>query len=168
MNFYLTIPLLTGVALLQTVVLPGIEVFGTHPDLNLMLLVVLIWALERNIDEGLVWGFLGGLMLDLLSGGPLAAIAMALLAVAFLAGQSLGQGIGSSVVQLLLVTFLGVVAYHLVLLLVLDWTGRTVDWGVAWIQTAGPSVLLNMALAPFIQRPLIWLERRTRQEGFAP
>jgi len=136
-----------------------------------MLLVVLAWAVIRGVEEGLVWGFIGGLIVDLLSGGPLGATILALLAVAFLAGHSWGQGIGSPVIRLLLLAFLAVTVYHLVLLVVLAWTGYAVDsggaLGDALLRVAGPSALLNASLAPFIQRPLDWLDRKMRQERFA-
>ncbi len=132
-----------------------------------MLLVVLAWTVVRGVDEGLVWGFVGGLVVDLLSGGPLGATMLALLAAAFLAGQPWGGGIGSPVVRLLLLAFLGVVVYHLVLLIVLAWTGHAVDWRFALLRVAGPSALLNTLLSPFVQRPLAWLERKTRGERFA-
>jgi rod shape-determining protein MreD len=153
------------VALVQTVLLSRIDVWGARPEL--MLLVVLIWAVVRGVDEGLVWGFIGGLIVDLLSGGPMGATVLALLSVVFLAGQPWGQGLSSQVARLLLPAVVGVVVYHLVLLLALAWAGRAVDWGFALLRVAGPSVLLNVVLAPFIQPPLSWLERRTRQEGFA-
>jgi len=164
-NLYLTIPLLTSVALIQTVLLSRINLWGARPEL--MLLVVLIWAVVRGVDEGLVWGFIGGLIVDLLSGAPMGATMLALLSVVFLAGQPWGQGLSSQVARLLLPALVGVVVYHLVLLLVLAWTGHAVDWGFALLRVAGPSALLNTMLAPFVQQPLAWLERRTRQEGFA-
>jgi len=52
-------------------------------------------------------------------------------------------------------------------LVVMAWTGYAVDWGGALLLVAGPSALFNALLAPFVQRPLGWLERRTRREGFA-
>lgn len=131
-----------------------------------MLLVVLVWAVVRGVDEGLVWGFIGGLIVDLLSGGPLGATVVALLSTIFLAGRPWGQGLRSQVARLLLPALLGVLVYHLVLLLVLAWTGHAVDWGFALLRVAGPSALLNTLLAPFVQQPLAWLERRTRLEGF--
>ena len=157
--------MLTFVALLQSVLLSRVNLWGARPDL--MSLVVLVWAVVRSVDEGLMWSFVGGLIVDLLSGGPLGATPLALLAVAFLAGQPWGRGIGSPVARLLLLAFLGVVVYHLVLLIVLAWTGHTVDWGFALVRVAGPSALLNVALAPFVRQPLTWLERSTRQERFA-
>ncbi len=149
--------------MIQTTILSRVSVLGGHP--NLMLLVVLIWAVVRGIDEGLIWAFIGGLILDLLSGGPLASIALALLAAAYLTGQSLGEGVGSPAVRLFIVTVLGATVYHLVLLMILDWSGRAVDWAFSLVRVAGPSVLLNGVLAPFLLPPLTWLERATREEG---
>jgi rod shape-determining protein MreD len=163
-NLYLTVPLLTGLALIQSTLLSRVSLWGARPDL--ILLVVLIWAFVRNVDEGLVWGFIGGLVVDLLSGGPLGGTSLALLAAAFLAGQSWGQGLGSPVARLLILALAGVVVYHLVLLIVMAWTGHAVDWGFALLRVAGPSALLNILLAPFLRQPLAWLERKTRREVF--
>jgi rod shape-determining protein MreD len=150
--------------LIQSTLLSRVSLWGARPDL--MLLVVLIWAFVRNVDEGLVWGFIGGLVVDLLSGGPVGGTSLALSAAAFLAGQSWGQGLGSQVVRLLILALAGAVVYHLILLTALTWTGHAVDWGFALLRVAGPSVLLNTVLAPFVRQPLVWLERRTRREVF--
>lgn len=165
MNPYLMLPLLGGVAMVQTTLLSRITLLGAPP--NLMLLVVLVWTLVRGMDEGAVWAFVGGLMLDLLSGGPLGSMALALLAAASLAGQSVGEEVGSQAVRLVILTVLGAMAYHLVLLIILNWSGHVADWGFALIQIAGPSVLLNAVLAPLLLPPLTWVERATREEGLA-
>jgi len=163
MNLYLSLPLLTGIALIQSVLLSRVSVRGARPDL--MLLVVLVWAFVRSLEEGVVWGFIGGLILDLLSGGPLGATAIALVLAAWWAGQPWGQGLGPSVARLLLLVFLSAVTYYLVLLIILAWTGHTIDWGFALLRMAGPSVILNTILAPFIRQPLGWLSQRIRREG---
>ncbi len=164
-SLYLTVPLLTGVALVQTVLLSRVNLWGARPDL--MLLVVLIWALVRGAEEGLVWGFIGGFIIDMFSGGPMGATMMALVVAALLTGQPWAEGISSAVARLLLVTFVAVIAYHLMLLIVMAWTGFPVDFGRALLQVAAPSALFNAVLAPFARWPLNWLERRTREERFA-
>lgn len=151
-------------ALVQTVLLSRVDLLGARPDL--MVLVVLGWAFVRGVDQALVWAFIGGLIIDLLSGGPLGATVLALLVAAFLAGQPWGLGIGSLLIRLVLLAFLSVAAYHLVLLAVLAWTGHTVSWAWALLRVAGPSAVLNAVLAPFVRRPLDWLERRLRRETF--
>ena len=152
-----------GVALAQTVLLARVDLLGARPDL--MLLVVLTWAMVRGLEEGLVWGFAGGLIIDLLSGGPLGVSSLALLAVALLGGQPWGLGLGWRFLRLLLLTLFGVVAYHLILLTVLAWTGHAVAWGFSLTRVVVPSALLNVLLAPFVRPVLAWLERRTRREG---
>lgn len=149
--------------MIQTTLLSRISVVGAQP--NLMLLVVLLWSLVRGVDEGLLWAFLGGLIVDVLSGGPLAGTAIALLAAAYLAGQSLGEQLGSQALRSMILTVLGTATYHLALLIVLDWTGHKIDWAFSLTRVAGPSVVLNGLLAPFVLQPLNWLERVTRREG---
>ncbi|RLC81336.1 MAG: rod shape-determining protein MreD [Chloroflexi bacterium] len=162
-NLYLSLPLLTGIALIQSILFSRVSVRGARPDL--MLLVVLIWAFVRSMDEGVIWGFIGGLIIDLLSGGPLGATAIALVLAAFWAGQPWGQGLGTNVARLLLLALLSTATYHLVILIILAWTGHTIDWEFALLRVAGPSVLLNTILTPFIRQPLAWLSRRIRREG---
>jgi rod shape-determining protein MreD len=129
-----------------------------------MLLFVLLWAVVRGVDEGAVWGFIGGLIVDLLSGGPLGVTALSLMTVAVLASQAWGRGIGSPTMRLVPLAFAAGLTYHLVMLTALAWTGHPVDWGRVILQVAGPSALLNAVLAPFVQLPLNWMERRLRRE----
>jgi rod shape-determining protein MreD len=151
------------VALIQSVLLSRVDLLGARPDL--MFLVVLTWAVARGVDEGLVWGFIGGLIIDLRSGGPLGATALALVAVTFLAGQPWGRGIGSPVVQLLVLALVGGLIYHVILLIALAWTGHTINWGFLLLRVAVPSAVLNTVLAPFIWQPMAWLGRKLRREG---
>jgi len=151
------------VALVQSVLLSRVDILGARPDL--MFLVVLAWAVARSVDEGLVWGFIGGLIIDLRTGGPLGATALALVAVTFLAGQPWGRGIGSPVVRLLVLALVGGLIYHVILLIALAWTGHTVDWGFSLLRVAAPSAVLNTVLAPFIWQPMAWLGRKLRREG---
>ena len=163
MNLYLGLPLMAVLALIHSVLLSRVNLWGAR--LDLMLLFILTWTSARGVDEGLAWGFLGGLIVDLLSRGPLGATALALMAVAFLTGQPWGQRLGSPGLRLLIVALAGVLVYHLILLISLAWTGHTLDWQFALTRVVLPSVLFNALLAPFIRRPVGWLARRVRREG---
>ena len=154
---------MTGIALIQSVLLSRVNLWGARPDL--MLLIVIVWAMVRSVDEGVMWAFIGGLIVDLLSGGPLGATPLALVLAALWAGQSWGQGFGVAVARTLFMAILSATIYHVILLIILTWTGHTVDWGFALLRVAGPSVLLNTILIPFIQRPLMWISGRIRREG---
>jgi rod shape-determining protein MreD len=150
-------------ALIQDVVLTQLPVSGGQPDI--ILLAVVAWGLLRGPAEGMIWAFIGGILLDLFSGGPMGGITLALLLVAFLAGQQWASELGLAYVQLILLTLILSFLYHLLLLLILSWRGYPVEWAYSLPRVAAPSAALNAVLAPFIYRPLVWLDRRTRPEG---
>lgn len=64
--------------------LPSLSVFGVTPDA--VLVVVVCCSLLRGSTDGMVWGFLGGLAIGLLSGAPLGAHALILMVVGYLVG----------------------------------------------------------------------------------
>jgi rod shape-determining protein MreD len=151
-------------ALVQNAILSRVSLLGGRPDL--IFLAVVGWALLRGSTEGAVWAFTGGLFLDLFSGGPFGGITLALLLVALFVGRQWGRELGSVFLQLVLLALVACFVYHVLLLLVLGWTGRPVDWSFSLSRVAFPSAILNAVLAPFVYWPLAWLDRRTRPEGF--
>lgn len=62
-------------ALLQGSVVPFITVGDARP--NLVVLAAASWAVAAGPREAVWWAFLGGVAADLLSGGPLGALALA-------------------------------------------------------------------------------------------
>lgn len=85
--------LFAGLALLATVTLfqeglfTHIEVGSVHPDA--VLLVALNWGLLRGVEEGMLWGFIGGVFIDLFSGLPFGTSSTAYVVIAGLV--SLGE-----------------------------------------------------------------------------
>jgi rod shape-determining protein MreD len=113
----------------------------------------------------MIWAFVGGFVLDLLSGGPLGAMALALMVIAIVASRQWGRELGSVFVQLILLGLGLCFVYHFLLLLILSWSGYSVDWTFGLSRIAGPSAILNALLIPFVYQPLAWLDRRSRPEG---
>ena len=68
-TIYLAIPVMLLLAVVQTAVVPHFPILGLIPQLSF--LVALAWGLLRGMNEGLVWAFVGGLLLDLFSVAPL-------------------------------------------------------------------------------------------------
>lgn len=163
LSFYISFPLLVVVALFQSTVLGPLTVLDGRPDA--LFAVVVGWALLRGPVEAAVFAFVGGMVLDLLSGGPMGGITLALLVVAFIAGQRWGRELGSAVLQLVVMALILGFAYHVLILLALSWTGYVVDWGFSLARVAVPSAILNAVVAPFVYQPLVWLDRKTRPEG---
>jgi rod shape-determining protein MreD len=150
------------VALVQSSVLFRISLGGAR--VPLMLLVVVSWSLLRGAREGIVWGFLGGLSLDFLSGLPLGTSAFALTTTAYL--SSLGQltlyrtsplfpsglALGASII------------HDVVLMVVLALVGHTVAWPELLLRVTVPSAVLGSLVMPLVYRGLIQLHQRTLPE----
>lgn len=81
--YYLMIPLLLLTSLLQSTAAARLKIAGIKPDL--VLLLVIVGALLYGGRPGVLWGFIGGLGLDIFSGGPLGASSLALMAAAMVA-----------------------------------------------------------------------------------
>ena len=158
------------VALIEATVLPHLRVGNTQPDLAL--LVVGTWSLRRGVEEGAIWAFIAGIVMDLLSAGPATAFMFALLAASLLlgvdpstgAGRRQAQGLSESPLALITGVILGTLAYHVVLLTALQLAGHPLDWLDAGTRVIAPRVLFNLVLLPFIYQLLGWLDRRTRRE----
>lgn len=138
---YLSLPLLGALAILQSAVLPRFPVANVHPDL--VMLMVVAWGLRRGNPQTLVWGFVGGFLLDLLSGLPWGGQTLPLLAVAGLAGLGgagvFGQHFGIPLVAALVGTWL----YYGLALLILGTLGRPLPPGPFLWQVLLPASLLN-------------------------
>jgi rod shape-determining protein MreD len=70
-TIYLAIPVMLLLAVVQTAVLPRFPILGLVPQLPF--LVALAWGLLRGMNEGIIWAFIGGLLLDLFSVAPMGA-----------------------------------------------------------------------------------------------
>ena len=82
--YYFMIPALAVAALLQSTTANRLAIVGVKPDL--VLLIVLIGTLVYGLRPGLVWAFIGGLFLDIFSGGPMGSSSLALMAATLVAG----------------------------------------------------------------------------------
>ncbi len=64
-------------ALLDLTIAPYLTIAGAHPDL--VLICAVIWTVVAGIEGGLIWAFIGGLMIDFLAPRPLGSTAFTLL-----------------------------------------------------------------------------------------
>lgn len=160
MSVYFGIPILLIAAVLQSTWLEGIRVVGGRPDLVLLLAVT--WSIIRGAEEGALWGFIGGVFCDLLSGSGLGLWTLSLTIVGFLAGQRWVHALGPTVIRLALMSALGTLLGHLILLLTMALLDYPVNIGQSLISLAGPAALLNLVLSPFAFTFLVWFHRRNR------
>jgi rod shape-determining protein MreD len=148
-------------ATLQSTWLESLHILGGRPDLAIS--ITITWAIIRGADEGAMWGFVGGIFCDLLSGGTFGLWTIALTATGFLSGQPWVYALGPTVIRLALMSALGTLFGHLILLIMMAFMGYTINLVQAIQTIAGPAALLNFLLSPFIFRFLVWFHQHSSQ-----
>jgi len=148
MTLYLVVPFLFAIAILQTSAVPHLTVWGVFPDVPV--LVVASWGLLRGRREGAIWGLIGGMAVDLLSGLPAGAATLSLIAVGLLSGLAQTSAFRQHGILPVITIFLATIAYDLVTLLILGISGSRVLWLDSLIRIVLPSAVLNGALAPMV------------------
>ena len=154
---------MTLVALLEATVLPHLQVGGAQPDLAL--LTVGAWTLQHGSENGAVWATVGGLVLDLLSAGPFGASALGLLVVCAIIGVDQGRPFRSNPLAMIFGVVVMTIAFHGVVLTLMQLTGHQLSWLDAGWQVILPKVVFNLALLPFVYGLLRWLDRSGRRES---
>lgn len=163
MSLYFAVPFLALLAIFQATAAPQIRI--ADGSLNLLLLCVMSWEQVEARGEGYAWAFIGGVVLDLIGGGPFGASILGLLAAAFMANR-LGGGLFRDRVILPLATAIaGTFAYNGVYLIVLRVFGIPIDLVSAITQVILPSALLNLLLSPIVARLMLGLHRRVTPAG---
>lgn len=162
MTLYLSVPLLAFLAVVQSAILPRFPVAGVHIDL--VMLAVVAWGLLKGNPHALLWGFIGGILLDLLSGLPWGIQTIPLVVVAGLAGLGgaglFGHHFGVPFAAALVGTWL----HYALALLILGTLGRPLPPVSFLWQVLLPASLLNTlamaAVFPLVSR----LHRLTNRE----
>jgi rod shape-determining protein MreD len=149
---------LLSAALTQSTLIPELGFTQIKPDL--VLLVVVARSAVGGLPGGLVWGFFGGLVLDVFSGAPFGSNALAMVLVAFLASFADSGIFRSGIVQPLLLTFVATLLYDLVIMAVLQVTGHEVLWLGTFLRLVLPAAVLNAILMPLFYLLAHWMERR--------
>jgi rod shape-determining protein MreD len=136
------LPVLMFAAAVESSVLPELRTPGGG-GVNLVLLLTLSWTLAGDWNGGLVWGLLGGLFLDLLSGDPLGIQSLALVATAYIASLTEGQLWRSHILLPLAAALFGSLAFQILTLAGLAINGVAIDFAPALTGVVLPATLLN-------------------------
>ena len=120
--------------------------FPARPDL--LLLLVIAWGVAFGYGQGVVALALCGFLMDLASALPMGGHVLALVPVLILLLLFERQLMASKIVSSLLLVFSATFLYYLSLAIVLQFSGRHVDWGGSLVQTVVPGALINVVVSP--------------------
>jgi rod shape-determining protein MreD len=144
----LAIPVLGVLLILQSAVLSQIPLLQGTTDLVLMALIA--WAVQKQVQSAWYWGIIGGLMVGFVSALPLGAVMLGYLVVVGMA-VFLKQRVWQwPILTMFVVTFFGTFLVHLVAIIALRIAGTPLPFWQSINLITLPSVLLNLLLAaPF-------------------
>lgn len=142
--------------------MPLLNIGGTKPDL--LLLIVVSWSLARGAEEGVIWAFIGGLFLDILSGGPLGVSAIALMTVSLLSGLGEMNLFRGHILLPLFTTPVATLVYYIVILFLLQLMGYPLTLGSTLSRAVLPAMMLNIITMPFVHSFTQWLNKKTGQQ----
>jgi rod shape-determining protein MreD len=154
-NLYLTAGVLTLVILVQVTLLARLRLGGAAP--NLLLAVVVCWSLIRGFGDGILWGFVGGLGIDIVSGLPLGSSALALMLICPLASLGKNSVFPGSLTLPALLIILATPVHGWILLFIRQTLGVSVAWLASTTGIIGPEIVLNVLLVPVVYPALRWL-----------
>jgi rod shape-determining protein MreD len=146
---FIAFPVLLLLTVIQTTLLPQTTILGAPPQL--IPLTVLAWALVRGSAEGLVWAFIGGLLIDLFSPSPVGLSSLALM-TAVLLMTTLQQSIAINRFFIpMILGGIGMFTFSLTSVLLLRLSGYPIVW-----STIAP-VPLGALLHAFLILPVYWI-----------
>jgi rod shape-determining protein MreD len=157
MNIWAGMLVMGAGAILQSSLTPHLSPMGVNPAI--VLLLVVSWSIFRGSGEGVVLGFTGGLMLDLLSGAPVGMSALTLMLVGLLTNLGESSLFKSSWVLPMVAAFVASGASDAIQVLILQAAGWNLDWGQSMARIGIPGAIQCAVLTPFVYGPMRWAFR---------
>lgn len=125
MGYYLAVPILILAVVLQTGFFPIF--FGGLAQPELVLLIILSWAVHAEWEQAIFWAFMGGILQDLMSPAPLGTSVIAPLLIIFAIKWLESSLYRFNIIFLIGFVIFGTILHHLILVLVFNLTGYPTD-----------------------------------------
>jgi rod shape-determining protein MreD len=155
----------TVAAIVELTITPYLRVGDAQPHLVFVLAVV--WTVAVGLDSGLVWAFVGGLVLDTLAQRPLGSTAFALLLVVGATGVITRSLSRIRPVVAIIATLLLSLVYSMTLLMLFS-VLRPPSTLADPLRIVGPSVLYDVIVAAVLGPLAVSLRDRFVDEERAP
>ena len=143
--------ILAGIPILGIILMLQLGIISQLPLLqgtaDLILLVLVAWALQDQVTSAWEWGILGGVMVSLVTATPFYVVIFSYLLVILIARMARRRIWQMPLLVLLILTFLGTLVFHLVSILVFQIMGSNLPLRESLTLVTLPSALLNLLLA---------------------
>ena len=121
MGSFLSLPIMMLAAALQVTVMPQISFLGGRPDL--VLLIIVSWALNSTLEQAVLWAFMGGICKDLLSAAPVGTSVIGLILIVFAINLIRQQLFSVGIFTLIWVSLVGTVIEQVSIFIILLLSG---------------------------------------------
>lgn len=148
MRVVAAILVLVLVIALQTAVLPDLRVLDVRP--NLLLVLLMSWAIVRGTDEGRVVVLTAALLVGMLSGDPAGFPLIALAPIVPLAALLSSGIVSSRAASALLATAVATLLYESAYTLLLAVSAGAPDFTATLLHTYPRAVVVNLLLTPVV------------------
>jgi rod shape-determining protein MreD len=145
MSVFIAIPVFLILLLIQTTLASRILLL--HGTVDLFLLVILAWALQKNVKTGWHWAMIGSVLFSITSALPFGTMII---------GYGLSTGMAMflkkriwqiPLIAMLVVTFIGTLLTHGFSYIALRLVGNPLPINLAFSQIMIPSLVLNLLFA---------------------
>jgi len=145
MNMLIWFGVLVVTIIIQSTLMPLISIKGIHPDL--LLVMVVSYALLSGKENGVGMGFFAGLLQDLLSGSIFGISTLSKLATGYMFGLAERKVFKEHVLLPVLATLVATLFNGLVGIILLLIFGYKIDIAAAMMQNIVPLVGYNLIVA---------------------
>lgn len=159
---YLLVLALGLAALLQVSLLPALHVGGVYP--NLVLMVMVAWALLRGARSAVIWALIAGLWLDLLSGRAFGGYTLGLVAAAYLAGLGAQTVYRPTIILALAMGAVATIVQDGIQMLLSWLSGGTFSLSDALLRLVLPEIVYNSVIMLAVYPLLSWVNQATGRE----
>lgn len=157
MGSYISLPILALAAALQASIGPLFSILGGRPDL--VFLLVISWALNAPLGQGVVWAFVGGILQDLLSAAPTGTSVIGLVMIVFALDAFRQQVYRVGIVTIMWVVLAGTLLQQAIVTIILIVSGFDVPIMNSIGYVILPTVLYNFILV----FPVYFITRRIQK-----
>jgi rod shape-determining protein MreD len=145
MAVLVAIPILVALTMLQSAVAVRIQLL--HGTVDLVLLALIAWALQKRVTTAWQWTLIGGLLMGYLSGLPLGTHLLAYSLVVGITIYLRRRVWQAPLLALVVATLIGVAITHTVTIAALWFGGSAIPLGTIFNLFTMPSLILNLVFA---------------------